>query len=123
MSVRRAIRLPYIALLLVVMAMQSSPVLGDPGSLPVYPNRIDSWYQGRYESKATTAQLQAALKQGFATFFDTSDSRGVVTAWYEARLRGYSEHSVAAGTTFSGDAGIVKILPYKGKIRVALMPN
>ena len=106
-----------------MMAAQSSPVLGDGGSLPVYPHRINSWYQGRYDSKATTVQLQMALKQGFATFLDTSDSRSVVTAWYKARLSGYSEHTVSAGTTFSGAGGLVKILPYKGEIRVALMPN
>ncbi len=122
MNVLRPILLACIAWVLVVMAAESPPVLG-AGSLPVYPNRIDSWYQGHYHSKATTAQLQVALQQGFATFFDTSDSRSAVTAWYQARLPGYSEHTVSAGTTFSGDRGLVKILPYKGKIRIALMPN
>lgn len=123
MNVLRPILLACIAWMLVVVAAGGPPVLGHAGSLPVYPHRIDSWYQGHYDSKATTAQLQVALQQGFATFFDTSDSRGVVTGWYQARLPGYSEHTVPAGTTFSGDGGLVKILPYKGKIRIALMPN
>lgn len=123
MNVRRSIQFAGIALTLFVMASQSSLALADGGSLPVYPHRINSWYHGRYNNKATTGQLEVALKQGFATFLDTTDSRSVVTAWYEARLTGYSEHTVSAGTTFSGGGGIVKILPYKGKIRVALMPN
>ena len=123
MNVRRPIQLAYITLMLFVVAAQSPPVLGDARALPVYPHRINSWYHGRYDNKATTAQLQVALTQGFATFLDTSDSRSMVTAWYHARLSGYTEHTVSAGTTFSGDGGLVKILPYKGKIRIALMPN
>jgi hypothetical protein len=109
--------------MLFVVAVQIAPVLGDAGSLPVYPHRINSWYQGHYDNKATTAQLEAVLKQGFVTFLDTSDSRSVVTDWYKARLPGYSEHTVSAVTAFSGDGGLVEILPYKGKIRVALMPK
>jgi len=122
-NVRRPIQLTCIAWMLFVLAAQSAPVLGNAGSLPVYPHRTNSWYQGHYDSKATTAQLEVALTQGFATFLDTSDSRGVVIAWYKARLHGYSELTVSAGTTFSGDGGLVKILPYKGKTRIALIPT
>ncbi len=125
MNVRLPIQLAYITLTLfvVVVAVQSPPVLADGGSLPVYPHRINSWYHGRYDNKATTSQLQVALTQGYATFFDTPDSGSVVTAWYKARLSGYAEQVSSAGTTFRGSAGIVGVLRYKGKIRVVLQPN
>jgi hypothetical protein len=122
-NVQRPIQFAYITLMLFVVAAQSPPVLADGGSLPVYPHRIISWYHGRYDNKATTSQLQVALTQGFATFFDTPDSGKVVTAWYKARLSGYAEQVSSAGTTFRGRAGIVGVLRYKGKIRVVLQPN
>jgi len=121
-NVLRPILLAYIAWMLIVTAAESSPVLG-AGALPIYPHRIDSWYQGHYDSNATTGQLQLVLRQGYAAFLDTPESRGAVTAWYQARLPGYSELTVPTGTTFSGGSGLVKILPYKGMIRIALIPN
>ena len=59
-NVRRPIQLTCIAWMLFVLAAQSAPVLGNAGSLPVYPHRTNSWYQGHYDSKATTAQLEVA---------------------------------------------------------------
>ena len=69
------------------------------------------------------ADLQKALAFGFALFIDTTDTPAMVVAWYASHLGGYAQHSESAGTQFQGADGVVNVVVYQGKTRIALIPK
>lgn len=88
------------------------------GGLPIYPNATPVGLS------YSDPHAEEALKMGFAMFADTTDSTHTVDQWYQSNLpKSCSRHIESAGTQYKCPAGVVNIVVYKGKTRIAIIPN
>jgi hypothetical protein len=88
------------------------------GSLPIYPNAVPAGFS------YSDPQIPKALKMGFAMFADTTDSTDKVDRWYKSNLpKSCTRHAESAGIHYQCSTGVVNVVVYKGKTRIAIVPS
>lgn len=89
------------------------------GGLPLYPHTYQTPVERKYQ-----ALMQKTRGNQSPLFVDTNDAQHMVDLWYRSNLpASCKRRSSSRAVQYRCPNGLIDILPYHGKIRLALIPQ